>query len=89
MRRTPGTASIRISRRLPSRSPERTLKPVMLPPGLASDATKPALTKSDPLAGIGMVLVACCAALTFTSPPAENNCNVVKMVQLTRALSIH
>lgn len=37
MRRSPGTDSIKISCRLPSRSAERKLVPVVLPSGRASD----------------------------------------------------
>ena len=41
MRRSPGTASIRISCRLPSSSVARMLIPVVLPPGRASEFTSP------------------------------------------------
>jgi hypothetical protein len=47
------------------------LTPVVLPPGLASEATKPDPTRSSAMARIGMVFAACCAARTFGSPAAK------------------
>ena len=67
-RRSPGTASIRSSCRFPSRSPARTLTPVVLPSGRASDCTRPNPCKSSMIATIGIVLVACCAARSDSSP---------------------
>src|SRR5215471_16969985 len=56
-RRTPGTASIRMSWRLLSSSGERMLMPVVLPPGRASDCTTPSPSMSSPSVTIGIVWV--------------------------------
>ena len=58
-----GTTSLRSCSRLETRSGEKSVRPVMLPPGRAKLATKPSLTGSwlFPMT-IGMVRVACCAA---------------------------
>jgi hypothetical protein len=47
MRLAPGNSSIRRSWRLPSSSGARRLTPVVLPPGLASEATSPDLTNGE------------------------------------------
>ncbi len=54
MRRIPGTASIRMSCRLPSSSVARMLTPVVLPLGRASEFTSPSPTISSAIATIGM-----------------------------------
>jgi hypothetical protein len=59
--RTPGTASIKISCRLPSRSGESRLIPVVLPPGREREATSPALSMSSVMAISGIVRVCCCS----------------------------
>jgi hypothetical protein len=53
--RSPGTASIRISCRLPSSSVARTLTPVVLPPGLASELTNFDPSMSSVNASIALV----------------------------------
>jgi len=59
IRRTPGTASIRISCRSPSSSPARMLMPVVLPSSRTSELTNPSPTISSVAAMIGIVFVAC------------------------------
>src|SRR5262249_55407019 len=68
-RRNPGTASTSISCRFPSSSGARRLTPVVLPPCLASELTKPDTTMSSVNARMGTVVVAFCAALVAGSPP--------------------
>jgi len=70
MRRVPGTASIKMSCRLPSRSGDIRLIPVILPPGRASEAANPAATMSSVMTTIGIVRVAFWSARGMTSPPA-------------------
>jgi hypothetical protein len=69
MRRAPGRASRRISCRLPSSSEARSVTPVVLPPGLASERTNPWPTMSSVKARIGIWAIARCAARTAASPP--------------------
>ena len=69
IRRSPGTASIRISCRLPSWSLPRRLTPVVLPSGRASELTRPDSSRSPDIVLIGMVFVACCNARIASSPP--------------------
>src|SRR5262249_2149930 len=69
--RPPGTASMRISCRLPSSSEARIVTPVVLPSGLARERTKPWSSMSSVKAKIGMLAVARCAARTAASPPAR------------------
>src|SRR3989442_1323991 len=57
IRRAPDTASMRMSWRLPSSSGDKRLMPVMLPPGRASDATRPSPTMSSDMPMSGMVRV--------------------------------
>src|SRR5215471_120761 len=71
IRRTPGTASMRISCRLPSSSEARRVTPVIFPPGWPSERAKPWPTISSVKARIGMLVVACWAARTEASPPAR------------------
>ena len=66
----PGTASIKISCRLPSSSAARTVTPVVLPLGRANEFTSPEPSISSVIARIGIVFVACCAARIATSPQA-------------------
>ncbi len=56
--RMSGTASISISWRLPSSKGVRMLIPVVLPPGRASEATRPSATMSSLMPMIGIVFVA-------------------------------
>src|SRR5262245_62979782 len=65
MRRAPGSASRRISCRLPSSSEARSVTPVVLPPGLANERTNPWPTMSSVKARIGIWG----AARTAASPP--------------------
>jgi hypothetical protein len=58
MWRSPGTASIRISCRLPSSSAAKMLVPVVLPSGHAIEFTNPDPTMSSVLPRIGIVVVA-------------------------------
>src|SRR6516162_7883673 len=58
IRRAPGTASIKISCRLPSSSGESRLIPVMLPPGRASEVAIPSATMSSVMPTRGIVRVA-------------------------------
>src|SRR5262249_33535257 len=67
IRRTPGTASMRISCRLPSSSEARRVTRVIFPPGWPSERTKPWPTISSVKARIGMLVVACWAARTDAS----------------------
>jgi len=61
--KTPGTTSLRRSNRFALSSGESWLRPVMLPPGRATLATKPVPTGSPtPTMTMGIVLVACWAA---------------------------
>jgi hypothetical protein len=57
MRRSPGTASIKMSCRLPSSSEEKMLTPVVLPSGFASERTKcdPTISSVKPRIGIAFV----------------------------------
>ena len=68
MRRSPGTASIRISCRLPSSSVARMLTPVVLPLGRAIEFTSPDPTISSLTPRTGIVVVARCAARIAKSP---------------------
>src|SRR6516162_6986619 len=68
-RRRPGTASRNSSILLPGRSVARTERPVTLPPGRASDATRPVPTGSPANAKtIGITDVVCFAAATSGVP---------------------
>src|SRR5215472_5811574 len=68
-RRRPGTASRNSSILLPGRSVARTDRPVTLPPGRASDATRPVPTGSPANAKtIGITDVVCFAAATCGVP---------------------
>src|SRR5881227_2656707 len=53
-----GTASISNSSRLPSNPGDRMLMPVVLPPGRASEGTRPSATMSSLMPMSGMILVA-------------------------------
>jgi hypothetical protein len=63
-----GNTSIRSSCRFPSSSVARMLIPVVLPPGLARERTRPAATMSSATPRMGTVRVACCAARIAISP---------------------
>src|SRR5262245_13962622 len=68
-RRRPGTSSCRSPTRLPGRSVSWVDRPVTLPPGRPRLATRPLLIGSFMSAkAIGMLDVACLAALTLTIP---------------------
>jgi len=73
MWRIPGTASIKISCRLPSSSVARMFVPVVLPSGRANDLTSPDPTMSAVLPRMGIVVVACCRARIAVSPVANND----------------
>src|SRR5438046_3033165 len=70
IRCAPGTASMRMSWRLPSSSGESRLIPVMLPPGRANDGTNPSSTMSSLMPISGTVRVSACSARRGGAGPA-------------------
>jgi hypothetical protein len=69
--RRSGMASSSDSPRLPSRSSESRLMPVVLRSGRASDDVKPSAIRSSEIVRIGIVFVAVCAAFAVTKPGAK------------------
>jgi hypothetical protein len=71
---TRGAISLSSSTHFPPMVVSKFVKPLVLPPGRARLATKPRSTGSlTPVKAIGIVRVACCAAVNAGPPSAKNH----------------